>query len=147
MGILLTPSNLTLHKSLDAPLCRRETCRGYKYRRAGRPEGTYETFAQDRCCGCNEIGALFGWPRGVGTEIQRHPQYAGFRQPCFDVDHEEVTRAAITVLMPVFNNLVQFDQHKERETIETIVPDLAESWAWSEDGKELTSAEPWREMA
>jgi hypothetical protein len=86
-------------------------------------------------------------PRSVGTEIQRHPQYAGFRQPCFHVDDEEVTRAAITVLMPVFNNLVQFDQHKERETIETIVADLAESWAWSEDGRELTSAEPWREMA
>jgi len=31
-----------------------------------------------------------------------------------------------------------FDQHKERNTIDTIVPDLAESWAWSEDGKELT---------
>src|SRR5499433_2283749 len=52
--------------------------------------------------------------------------------------HEEVTRAAVTVLMPVFNNLVLFDQHKERNTIDTIVPDLAESWAWSEDGKELT---------
>src|SRR6201993_1033847 len=51
---------------------------------------------------------------------------------------EEVTRAAITVLMPVFNNLVLFDQHKERNTLDTIVPDLAETWTWSEDGKELT---------
>ena len=41
--------------------------------------------------------------------------------------YEEVTRAAVTVLMPVFNNLVLFDQHKERNTIDTIVPDLAES--------------------
>src|SRR5260370_40948197 len=46
--------------------------------------------------------------------------------------------AAVTVLMPVFNNLVLFDQHKEQNTIDTIVPDLAESCAWSEDGKALT---------
>jgi ABC-type transport system substrate-binding protein len=46
--------------------------------------------------------------------------------------HEEVTRAAVTVLMPVFNNLVLLDQHKERNTIDTIVPDLAESWTWTE---------------
>jgi peptide/nickel transport system substrate-binding protein len=51
--------------------------------------------------------------------------------------HEEVTRAAVTVLMPVFN-LVLFDQHKEKNALDTIVPDLAESWTWSEDGKELT---------
>src|SRR6516162_10778048 len=42
------------------------------------------------------------------------------------------------MLMPVFNNLVLFDQHKERNTIDTIVSNLAESWAWSEDGKELS---------
>jgi hypothetical protein len=36
--------------------------------------------------------------------------------------------AAATVLMPVFNNLVLFDQHKEKNTLDTIVPDLAESW-------------------
>ena len=52
--------------------------------------------------------------------------------------HEEVTRAAVTVLMPVFNNLVLFDQHKEKNSLDTIVPDLTESWTWSEDGKELT---------
>src|SRR5215471_19116521 len=60
------------------------------------------------------------------------------RSPASMSVHEEVTRAAVTVLMPVFNNLVLFDQHKERNTIDTIVPDLAESWGWSEDGKELT---------
>src|ERR1700746_2226016 len=61
-----------------------------------------------------------------------------FASPASMSIHEEVTRAAVTVLMPVFNNLVLFDQHKERNTIDTIVPDLAESWTWSEDGKELT---------
>src|ERR1700731_1822470 len=61
-----------------------------------------------------------------------------FASPASMSIHEEVTRAAVTVLMPVFNNLVLFDQHKERNTTDTIVPDLAESWTWSEDGKELT---------
>src|SRR5499427_8638832 len=61
-----------------------------------------------------------------------------FASPASMSIHEEVTRAAVTVLMPVFNNLVLFDQHKERNTIDTIVPDLAESWVWTEDGKELT---------
>src|SRR5262245_36608577 len=41
-------------------------------------------------------------------------------------------------LMPVFNNLVMFDQHAKQSRIETIVPDLAASWTWNEDGSELT---------
>jgi ABC-type transport system substrate-binding protein len=51
-----------------------------------------------------------------------------FASPASMSIHEEVTRAAVTVLMPVFNNLVLFDQHKEKNTLDTIVPDLAESW-------------------
>jgi len=65
-----------------------------------------------------------------------------FASPASMSIYEEVTRAAVTVLIPVFNNLVLFDQHKERNTIDTIVPDLAESWTWTEDGKELTFADP-----
>ena len=61
-----------------------------------------------------------------------------FASPASMSIHEEVTRAAVTVLIPVFNNLVLFDQHKEKNTLDTIVPDLAESWTWSEDGRELT---------
>ena len=61
-----------------------------------------------------------------------------FASPASMSIHEEVTRAAVTALMPVFNNLVLFDQHKEKNSLDTIVPDLAESWTWSEDGKELT---------
>src|SRR5947208_5267828 len=52
--------------------------------------------------------------------------------------HEEATGAALRPAMGVFNNLVMYDQHKAQNSMETIVPDLAESWAWSEDGKELT---------
>src|SRR5436190_2229841 len=52
--------------------------------------------------------------------------------------HEEVTRAAVNVLMPVFNNLVLFDQEKAQNTIDTIKPDLAESWAWDPEKTALT---------
>jgi peptide/nickel transport system substrate-binding protein len=38
----------------------------------------------------------------------------------------------------VFNNLVLFDQHVPQNNLQSIVPELATSWAWSEDGTELT---------
>jgi peptide/nickel transport system substrate-binding protein len=52
--------------------------------------------------------------------------------------HEEATISTVNPFMAVFNNLVLFDQAKPRESLETIVPDLAENWTWSEDGKQLT---------
>jgi peptide/nickel transport system substrate-binding protein len=52
--------------------------------------------------------------------------------------HEEATGAALRPVMGVFNNLVMYDQHKAQNSMQTIVPDLAESWTWSEDGRELT---------
>src|SRR5215510_5541234 len=52
--------------------------------------------------------------------------------------HEEATGAALRPAMGIFNNLVIYDQHEAQNRPDTIVPDLAESWAWSEDGKELT---------
>src|SRR5438876_11465933 len=52
--------------------------------------------------------------------------------------HEEATGAALRPMMGVFNNLVTYDQHVAQNRPDTIVPDLASEWAWSEDGKELT---------
>src|SRR5690606_15853882 len=52
--------------------------------------------------------------------------------------HEEATLATIAPFMPVFNNLVIFDQHVPRNSTESIVPELATEWQWSEDGKALT---------
>ena len=52
--------------------------------------------------------------------------------------HEEATGAALRPIMGVFNNLVMYDQQVAQNRPDTIVPDLAESWAWSEDAKELT---------
>jgi peptide/nickel transport system substrate-binding protein len=61
-----------------------------------------------------------------------------FASPASMSIHEEITRAAVTVLSPVFNNLVLFDQHNRQNTIDTIVPDLAETWSWDEAKTALT---------
>src|SRR6516165_5364861 len=53
---------------------------------------------------------------------------------------EEATRAAEEPAMAVMNNLVIYDQHVAQNSLESIVPDLATKWEWSEDGKELTFA-------
>ena len=51
---------------------------------------------------------------------------------------EEATVFAQGPMMGVFNNLVIFDQHVPQNSLQSIVPDLATSWAWNEDGTELT---------
>ena len=52
--------------------------------------------------------------------------------------HEELTIVAEGPMMAVFNNLVVFDQHIAQNSLKTIVPELAESWAWDEAGTTLT---------
>src|SRR6201984_2898687 len=52
--------------------------------------------------------------------------------------HEEATVFAEGPMMGVFNNLVIYDQHVPQSSLQSIVPDLATAWSWSEDGTELT---------
>jgi peptide/nickel transport system substrate-binding protein len=52
--------------------------------------------------------------------------------------HEEGTNSVSIPMMAVFNNLVLYDQHVAQNSLDTIVPDLAESWSWNEDGTRLT---------
>src|SRR5882672_10564022 len=52
--------------------------------------------------------------------------------------HEEATFVAEGPMMGVFNNLVLFDQHVKQNSLDSIVPDLAKSWSWNEEGTELT---------
>src|SRR6201993_2499912 len=63
--------------------------------------------------------------------------------------HEEGTVGVIMPMMGVFNNLVIFDQHVAQNSMQSIVPELATSWAWSEDGTELTfklrDGDKWRD--
>src|SRR6478672_12009728 len=51
--------------------------------------------------------------------------------------HEEATYSAVVPAMGVMNNLVIFDQQIEQNSLDTIRPELATEWSWSEDGKEL----------
>src|SRR5580704_10026050 len=52
--------------------------------------------------------------------------------------HEEATYSVNVPFMPVFNNLVIYKQDVAQNSLDTIVPELAESWAWSADNKTLT---------
>ena len=62
--------------------------------------------------------------------------------------HEEATIAALGPMMGVFNNLVMFDQHVPQNSLDSIVPDLAESWIVERgrQGADLQAA-PGRQMA
>jgi peptide/nickel transport system substrate-binding protein len=51
---------------------------------------------------------------------------------------EEATVFAEGPIMGVFNNLVMYDQHVKQNSLQSVVPDLATAWSWSEDGTELT---------
>lgn len=52
--------------------------------------------------------------------------------------HEEATASVVIPFMPMFNNLVLFDQHIPQNSLQTIRPELATGWKWSEDGTDLT---------
>jgi peptide/nickel transport system substrate-binding protein len=51
---------------------------------------------------------------------------------------EEATASTVVPFMPVFNNLVMFDQQVAQNSAQTIVPDLAKSWKWNAAKTELT---------
>ena len=51
---------------------------------------------------------------------------------------EESTAAALRPMMGVFNNLAVYDQHVAQNSLRSVVPDLATSWFWNEEGTELT---------
>src|SRR2546426_12244260 len=52
--------------------------------------------------------------------------------------HEEATAAVNRPMMGVFNNLIMYKQDVAQNSQQSIVPDLATGWSWSEDGTELT---------
>jgi peptide/nickel transport system substrate-binding protein len=52
--------------------------------------------------------------------------------------HEEATYSTNIPFMGVFNNLVLYKQDVPQNSLDTIVPELATSWAWSPDRLSLT---------
>ena len=59
-------------------------------------------------------------------------------QPPSASPHEESTVATNMPFMALFNGLVRYDPTKPRNSFDTIVPELATSWAWDETGTKLT---------
>src|SRR6202049_4552284 len=51
---------------------------------------------------------------------------------------EESTVAALRPIMGVFNNLVMYKQDVPQTSTQSVIPDLATSWSWNEEGTELT---------
>jgi len=52
--------------------------------------------------------------------------------------HEEATFSVNIPFMGVFNNLVMYKQDVAQNSLDTIVPDLATSWAWNAEHTRLT---------
>ena len=84
--------------------------------------------------------ATFGAALAVLTAPAMAQKYGGILRS-YSIDspaslsiHEEVTIYALRPVMGVFNNLVMYDQHVKQNSMASIVPDLAASWSWDEDG-------------
>ena len=75
-----------------------------------------------------------GFAQKSGGVLRVH---AGDSPPSLSM-HEEVDAVPARAMMGVFNNLVMFDQHVKQNSPQSIVPDLAKDWSWSEDGTQLT---------
>src|SRR5437016_6036524 len=84
------------------------------------------------------LAATLGAAPAVAQKSGGILRLPGITSPASMSIHEESTIATLGPMMGVFNNLVMFDQHVKQNSLDKIVPDLALSWAWSEDGRELT---------
>jgi peptide/nickel transport system substrate-binding protein len=87
------------------------------------------------------VGLLLGMLAGE-TALAQKPggvlKMSHFDSPASVSLHEEATAAANRPMMGVFNNLVMYKQDVPQNSMQSIVPDLAVSWSWSEEGTELT---------
>src|SRR5438270_222389 len=81
--------------------------------------------------------ALYAADGAFAQKVGGILQISFFDNPASMSLHEEATGAALRPMMGVFNNLVMFRQDVAQNSPDTIVPDLATGWSWSEDGKEL----------
>ncbi|OLC14916.1 MAG: hypothetical protein AUH29_09290 [Candidatus Rokubacteria bacterium 13_1_40CM_69_27] len=68
---------------------------------------------------------------GVLNSMQREDLPQGFSI------HETGTISTVWPSMPCFNNLVLFDPLKKLESMDTIVPELAEKWSWQDNYRNL----------
>jgi peptide/nickel transport system substrate-binding protein len=96
-----------------------------QYRRAG---------AAAACCFAALLAASPAPAQKTGGILKA----TDFDSPASMSPLEEATVAVAVPATAVFNNLVMFDQHVAQNSVQSIVPELAAGWAWSEDGHSLT---------
>jgi peptide/nickel transport system substrate-binding protein len=72
-----------------------------------------------------------GRPGGVLKVLTREDLTQGF------LIHESSTLATIWPAQPCFNGLVAFDSMKPLETLDSVMPDLAEKWSWQDGYRNL----------
>jgi peptide/nickel transport system substrate-binding protein len=90
---------------------------------------------------CVAAGLLLALMSGGGAQAQKSGGVLRIYHrdsPASMSIHEEGTNSVAIPMMAVFNNLVLYDQHQAQNSLDTIVPDLAESWSWNEEGTRLT---------
>jgi peptide/nickel transport system substrate-binding protein len=75
---------------------------------------------------------------GLAQQLGGILRMSHFDSPASMSMHEESTAAVNRPMMGVFNNLVMYRQDVPQNSLESIVPDLATGWSWSEDATELT---------
>ncbi len=51
--------------------------------------------------------------------------------------HEESTIAVVQQASPCFSNLAYYDPAKRQESVDTIIPELAEKWSWQDNYRNL----------
>ena len=56
--------------------------------------------------------------------------------PGFSI-HESATVSTVWPMSPCYNNLVYFDPFKSQETVDTVIPELAEKWSWQDNHRNL----------
>jgi peptide/nickel transport system substrate-binding protein len=52
--------------------------------------------------------------------------------------HEEGTASVVIPFMPIHSNLVIYDPHEPRNSLDSIRPELAKAWRWNDDKTQLT---------
>jgi peptide/nickel transport system substrate-binding protein len=81
---------------------------------------------------------VFGAQTGFAEKPGGILKVSHFDSPASMSIHEEATVAALRPMMGVFNNLVMYRQDVAQTSLRSIVPDLATSWSWNEEGTDLT---------
>lgn len=89
------------------------------------------------CAALALIAALVGMPAAAQKKGGTLHLYHNDNPPSTSL-LEESTIASVMPFAAVFNNLVVFDPAKPHESIDTVIPDLAESWSWDSTNTKLT---------